>query len=157
MSVDTTPIIEMPDLLCWLPQAPPFRFVNRIREIDDAHIVAEYRFAGTEFFYAGHFPGFPVTPRVILCEAMAQGGVALQALYMLAKEFGLEMALKTRMLLTEVDMELLRPLIPPQTIAIRGELLLWRTRRIRRRITVLDERDELVATAKIAGMGVPLV
>jgi 3-hydroxyacyl-[acyl-carrier-protein] dehydratase len=156
MPVEATAPIGAAEFLNLLPQTAPFRFVDRVLEIDEKHVVAEYRFTGEEFFYAGHFPGDPVTPGVILAEAMAQGGVALQALYLIAQEFGPERATRIRTVLTEIEIELLRPVIPPQTITICGELILYRARKIRSLVKMLNERGEVLATAKIAGMGVPV-
>ena len=69
-------------ILAAVPQQPPFRFIEEIRELDEAGIVGSYRFRREEYFYRGHFPGQPVTPGVILIEAMAQTGVVAQGLYL---------------------------------------------------------------------------
>ncbi len=65
-----------------VPHRPPFRFVDDIHELDENRIVGSYRFRADESFYAGHFPGRPVTPGVILVEAMAQVGVVALGLYL---------------------------------------------------------------------------
>ena len=59
-----------------LPHRAPFLFVNEIVEADKERIVARYVFAEKEFFFAGHFPDYPVVPGVILIETMAQSGGA---------------------------------------------------------------------------------
>ena len=69
-------------ILEMVPQRNPFRFINEILELDDDHIVGTYQFRSDEYFYAGHFPGFPVTPGVILIETMAQTGVVAFGLYL---------------------------------------------------------------------------
>ena len=70
------------EVLQAIPQQPPFRFIERIMELDSEHIVGGYTFKPDEFFYRGHFPGDPVTPGVILTEAMAQTGVVALGLYL---------------------------------------------------------------------------
>ena len=59
-----------------LPHRQPFLFVNEITEAGEKKITAKYTFTGKEFFFEGHFPGYPVVPGVILIETMAQSGGA---------------------------------------------------------------------------------
>ena len=59
-----------------LPHRGPFLFVDDIVEAGKEKIVAKHVFSEKEFFFAGHFPGYPVVPGVILIETMAQSGGA---------------------------------------------------------------------------------
>ncbi|MDR2176444.1 MAG: 3-hydroxyacyl-ACP dehydratase FabZ [Treponema sp.] len=59
-----------------LPHRKPFLFVDKIVSADKDRIVARHVFGEGEFFFAGHFPQYPVVPGVILVETMAQSGGA---------------------------------------------------------------------------------
>jgi 3-hydroxyacyl-[acyl-carrier-protein] dehydratase len=59
-----------------LPHRPPFLFVDEIVQADAQKITARHIFTEKEFFFAGHFPQYPVVPGVILIETMAQSGGA---------------------------------------------------------------------------------
>jgi 3-hydroxyacyl-[acyl-carrier-protein] dehydratase len=61
------------DYLARLPHHPPFRFVSKVtnvKEQDTAEGV--WSLNGTEPFFAGHFPGRPLVPGVLIAEALAQ-------------------------------------------------------------------------------------
>ena len=62
-----------------IPHREPFLLIDEIVEQTDKHIVCRKKFTGDEFWYQGHYPGFPLTPGVLLCEAAMQAGAVLLA------------------------------------------------------------------------------
>ncbi|MFI5357848.1 MAG: 3-hydroxyacyl-ACP dehydratase FabZ family protein, partial [Opitutales bacterium] len=57
-----------------IPHRPPFLFVDRILSETADGLVAERTWRADEDFYRGHYPGAPITPGVLLCEAVFQTG-----------------------------------------------------------------------------------
>jgi len=63
-----------------LPHRKPFLFVNKLTYVGVTTFVGEAVYPADAWFFAGHFPGYPVVPGVILVETMAQcGGAGLIA------------------------------------------------------------------------------
>lgn len=60
-----------------IPHRPPFLWVDRIVSLDDEKIVTEKDLAADLELYQGHYPNQPITPGVILCEAVFQAGALL--------------------------------------------------------------------------------
>jgi len=71
--------MSFPAVTDLIPHRPPFLFVDQITELEEARIVTTRRFGTEEPYYAGHYPGNPITPGVLLCEACYQTGALLIA------------------------------------------------------------------------------
>ena len=60
------------EILNAIPHRPPFLYVDTIVERKEDGIVCRKTFEPDEYFFAGHYPDFPLVPGVILCEAAMQ-------------------------------------------------------------------------------------
>jgi len=65
-----------------IPHRPPMLLVDEIVRRDEQSIVCRKTFRDDEFFFQGHYPGYPLVPGVILCEAAMQAGAILLAEFM---------------------------------------------------------------------------
>ncbi|MBW2459136.1 MAG: beta-hydroxyacyl-ACP dehydratase [Deltaproteobacteria bacterium] len=140
-------------ILAHLPQQEPFRFVDSILEVDDDHIVATYRFRPEQDFYRGHFPGNPITPGVILVEAMAQVGVVALGIYLLSQDSPDEVG-KVVTMFTDMAIDFTGVVRPGDEVTITGHKQFFRRRKLRSRVEMKLADGTTVASGTVSGMGV---
>ncbi len=69
----------MSEVTKYIPHRPPFLFVDEIIETSYDRIVTRKKIDADEEFFKGHYPGNPIMPGVLLCEAIFQSGAILIA------------------------------------------------------------------------------
>lgn len=76
---ESVSIIEIQEIMEYLPHRYPFLLVDRVLEYEEMRrIVGIKNVTINEPFFQGHFPGAPIMPGVLIIESMAQlGGVLL--------------------------------------------------------------------------------
>ena len=86
----------MQEIYQTIPHREPFLFVDRIIEVTETGAVAEREIREDEPHFAGHYPGNPLMPGVLLCEAVFQTA----AIYMVRRfeSEGIDGAAKTPIL-----------------------------------------------------------
>ena len=69
--------MDLPEIERRIPHRPPFLFLDRITGIESDRVVAERTIRADEPHFAGHYPGNPIMPGVLVCEAAFQAGAVL--------------------------------------------------------------------------------
>lgn len=142
------------EVLDLIPQQRPFRFIDRLVELTESSAVGEYTFRDDESFYEGHFPGNPVTPGVILVEAMCQTGLVALGIHLLGLELPREDVAKTITLFTDAEVEFSRVVPPGATVRVTAEKLFWRRRKLKSKVQLTLADGTYVAGGTVSGMGV---
>jgi 3-hydroxyacyl-[acyl-carrier-protein] dehydratase len=136
------------EILARIPQAEPFRFIDSIVAVDDDTIVSRVRFRPDADFYRGHFPGLPITPGVILLEAMAQGGLVAHAIYIMGRRsLGSSMPL-----FANATVEFRSKVAPGEEVLIHGRKVYFRRSTLRSEVKMVRANGELVAAGTLTGV-----
>ena len=71
----SAPVMQLTDILRYLPHRYPFLLVDRVTDLTPGEsIVAHKCVTFNEHFFQGHFAGRPLMPGVLILEAIAQAG-----------------------------------------------------------------------------------
>ncbi len=62
-----------------IPHRPPFLLLDEIVSRDENSITCRKTFRSDEYFFAGHYPNYPLVPGVLLCETALQAGAVMLA------------------------------------------------------------------------------
>lgn len=113
--------LDIHQIMAILPHRYPFLLIDRVVEMVRAQrIVALKNVTINEPFFAGHFPGVPVMPGVLIVEAMAQAGGVL----LLSEVENRDSKL---VLFTGIERaKFRRPVVPGDQLRIEVEVQVWR-------------------------------
>lgn len=144
---DDGKVAELERVLGLLPHRYPFLLVDRVIELAKGRVVTIKNVTFNEPYFAGHFPGRPVMPGVLIVEALAQSAAILAL-----NEVGRDAA--RLFMLTGLDkVRFRRRVIPGDQLRMEVKILkfhrpLWRMQAVAR------VGDELAAEAELSAMEV---
>jgi len=105
-------------ILSLIPHRPPFLWVDKIISLSKTVIETEKTIAEDLDVFNGHYPGNPLMPGVLLCEAIFQSGALL-----LAESFSDTDNDKIPVLTRITDTRFKRRVMPGETISIEVKLV----------------------------------
>ncbi|OGT30150.1 MAG: 3-hydroxyacyl-[acyl-carrier-protein] dehydratase FabZ [Gammaproteobacteria bacterium RIFCSPHIGHO2_12_FULL_35_23] len=113
------PLLDINQVLNYLPQRPPFLFIDKVVAIEEKKsLTAIKNVTMNEPFFAGHFPNRPIMPGVLIIEALAQAAVVF-AFYSIKED-----PAKSLFLFAGVDnARFKRPVVPGDVLQLKIELL----------------------------------
>ncbi len=136
------------EIIALLPYSKPFLFVDEITSITENGVEGTYFFDEKLEFYKGHFKDNPITPGVILTETMAQIGVVCLGIYLLNDVFNKNSVIA----LTSSEIEYLKPVCQNQKVTVISEKIYFRFNKLKCRVSMFNEENEMVCRGIIAGM-----
>ena len=78
MTTEDDGALDINGIMCYLPHRYPFLLLDRVLACEPGKSIrAQKNVSMNEPFFAGHFPGFPVMPGVLVIEALAQAAAIL--------------------------------------------------------------------------------
>lgn len=99
-----------------IPHRPPFLFIDEVISETPEGLVGKRTWRAEEEFYKGHYPGAPITPGVLLCEAVFQTGAVFLAKQAAADKTALGAGVP---LLAKIsDVRFRNPVFPGDTVLI---------------------------------------
>ena len=114
--------LDITEIQAILPHRYPFLLIDRVIEIErKKRIVALKNVTINEPYFAGHFPGYPIMPGVLMVEAIAQAGGALLLTEIPDRDEKL-------MVFTGIERAKFRkPVTPGDQLRVEVDVLAWRT------------------------------
>ena len=140
--------MKFQEIISKLPYSKPFLFVDEIIHIDENGVEGTFTFDENLDFYKGHFKEYPITPGVILTETMAQIGLVCLGIFILNDTFNNN----TSTALTSTDIEFLKPVFPNEKVTIISEKIYFRFGKLKCKVIMKNQKDEVVCLGAIAGM-----
>jgi 3-hydroxyacyl-[acyl-carrier-protein] dehydratase len=135
-----------------LPYKSTFRFVDEISFLDPDKVIGHYTLKKDAFFYEDHFVGNPVTPGAILTEIMAQIGMVVLGIYLIAPSAAAGNPTILVPLFTSIEVSFHKMALPGQKVTVISRKDYFRFDKLKCHVELQDEAGELIAKGIFSGM-----
>jgi 3-hydroxyacyl-[acyl-carrier-protein] dehydratase len=142
------------DILNHLPYKSSFRFVDHITELNDDGVEGDYTLKADSFFYQDHFVGNPVTPGVIITEIMAQIGLVVLGIFLIAKDLGFGGNNNEAMfpLFTSTEISFHKMVLPGEKVTVISKKQYFRFGKLKCYVEMFDSSNDLIAKGMFSGI-----
>ncbi|MGZ3944628.1 MAG: 3-hydroxyacyl-ACP dehydratase FabZ family protein [Mucilaginibacter sp.] len=142
------------EVLNHLPYKSSFRFVDHISELHEDGVIGDYTLKPDSFFYEDHFVGNPVTPGVIITEIMAQIGLVVLGIFLIAKENNLSFESDDPMipLFVATDVSFHKMVLPGEKVTVVSEKQYFRFGKLKCYVEMRDNSGDIVAKGMFSGI-----
>jgi 3-hydroxyacyl-[acyl-carrier-protein] dehydratase len=142
--------IDLAEIMRLIPHRPPFLMIDRAEDYRASESIVGIKCVTVnEPHFAGHFPGFPLMPGVLIIEALAQSGGVL-----MSKSLNLVTSGKVVMFMSIDNCRFRAPVrpgdvlrMPVKILRVRGEVFRFKGRAL--------VEDRMAAEVEFAAMLVP--
>ncbi len=94
-----------------IPHREPFLFLDEVVDLTEGAILARRTVRADEPQFQGHYPGRPIMPGVLLCEAVLQAGA-----YLIARRLGLGSDMEGSPLVTRMNQVRFKRMVEPKDV-----------------------------------------
>jgi 3-hydroxyacyl-[acyl-carrier-protein] dehydratase len=142
----------MDEIMRMIPYKEPFKFIDEITYVDENRIEGNYLFNPESAFYRGHFPGYPLTPGVILIEVMAQIGLVAFGLYLLnSAQETFSVGEDKIPVLASADVNFRKRVLPGEMTYVISEKVVFKHKMLICKVKLLNSSKSLIAQGTISG------
>ena len=155
IAADFQPLTMYNYILEYLPYKSSFRFVDDIISLDENGVTGNYTLKKDSFFYEDHFPGYPVTPGVIIAEIMAQIGLVVLGIYLIlntSEKIKISEGENIFPLLTSTEISFYKMVLPGEKVTVISKKQYFRFNNLKCYIEMMNEEGELIAKGMFSGI-----
>ncbi|MBV6645383.1 MAG: beta-hydroxyacyl-ACP dehydratase [Cyclobacteriaceae bacterium] len=141
------------EIIAKLPYKKPFLFVDELTAISESGVTGHYTYQEEEFFYAGHFPGQPITPGVILTETMAQIGLVSLGIFLIS---GDNKDTRVNPIFSSCQVDFLNAVYPGEKVTVNSSKIYFRFGKLKCEVVMTKNNDQVtVCKGQLSGMLIP--